>query len=138
MRLAGPREALLHTIIANNYGCTHFVVGRDHASPGTDAAGKSFYDSHAAQELTERHSEDIGVAIIPFENKNRPLDQIPEEEQNVSFSKSNIRERIRSERKIPELKMVKEVVAELKKRALCMKRLNKKIFPDSSVIYMKW
>jgi len=123
MRLAGPKEALLHTIIGKNYGCTHFVVGRDHASPGTDAAGKPFYESHAAQELTERHSEDIGVTIIPFEelvylpfeDEYRSSDQIPEGEQYISFSSSDIRERIRSGRRIPEWATFKEVVAELKK-----------------------
>ena len=123
MRLAGPREALLHTIIAKNYGCTHFVVGRDHASPGTGATGKSFYESHAAQQLTERYNGDIGVTIIPFEelvylpfeDEYRSSDQIPEGEQYISFSSSDIRERIRSGRRIPEWATFKEVVAELKK-----------------------
>jgi sulfate adenylyltransferase len=123
MRLAGPREALLHTIIAKNYGCTHFVVGRDHASPGTDAAGKPFYESHAAQELAERYSADIGVTIIPFEelvylpfeDEYRSSDQIPDGEQYISFSSSDIRERIRSGRRIPEWATFNEVVSELKK-----------------------
>jgi len=123
MRLAGPREALLHTIIAKNYGCTHFVVGRDHASSGTDAAGKPFYESRAAQELTEEYSTDIGVTIIPFEelvylpfeDEYRSSDQIPEGEQYISFSSSDIRERIRTGRRIPEWATITEVVAELKK-----------------------
>ena len=123
MRLAGPREAILHTIIGKNYGCTHFVVGRDHASPGTGATGKPFYDSHAAQELAERYSEDIGVTIIPFEelvylpfeDEYRSSDQIPKGEQYISFSSSDIRERIRSGRRIPEWATFKEVVSELKK-----------------------
>jgi sulfate adenylyltransferase len=123
MRLAGPREALLHAIIAKNYGCTHFVVGRDHASPGTDDAGKPFYESHAAQELTKEHSTDIGVTIIPFEelvylpfeDEYRSSDQIPEGEQYISFSSADIRERIRSGRRIPEWATFAEVVTELKK-----------------------
>jgi len=123
MRLAGPREALLHTIIAKNYGCTHFVVGRDHASPGTDASGKPFYESQAAQELTEEYSTDIGVTIIPFEelvylpfeDEYRSSDQIPEGEQYISFSSADIRERIRTGRRIPEWAAITEVVAELKK-----------------------
>jgi sulfate adenylyltransferase len=123
MRLAGPREALLHTIIARNFGCTHFVVGRDHASPGPDASGKPFYESHSAQELTEEHSGDIGVTIIPFEelvylpfeDEYRSSDQIPDGEQHISFSSSDIRERIRKGRRIPEWATITEVVAELKK-----------------------
>jgi sulfate adenylyltransferase len=49
MRMAGPREAVWHGIIRKNHGCTHFIVGRDHAGPGKNSQGKDFYDPYAAQ-----------------------------------------------------------------------------------------
>ena len=66
MRMAGPREALWHALIRRNYGANHFVVGRDHASPGLDSQGRAFYGPYDAQELVERHSEELGVKMLPF------------------------------------------------------------------------
>jgi sulfate adenylyltransferase len=66
MRLAGPREALWHALIRRNYGATHLIVGRDHASPGLDSAGRPFYPPTAAQELVARHGEEVGVSVVPF------------------------------------------------------------------------
>jgi sulfate adenylyltransferase len=66
MRMAGPREALWHAIIRRNYGATHFIVGRDHAGPGKDAAGKPFYGPYDAQELLKKHEDEVGVKMVPF------------------------------------------------------------------------
>jgi sulfate adenylyltransferase len=67
MRMAGPREAVWHAIIRRNYGATHFIVGRDHAGPGNDVAGKPFYGPYDAQELLSKHAEEIGVEMVPFQ-----------------------------------------------------------------------
>ncbi|HEX3232252.1 MAG TPA: adenylyl-sulfate kinase, partial [Pyrinomonadaceae bacterium] len=67
MRLAGPREALWHAVIRRNYGANHLIVGRDHASPGTNSKGEPFYDPYAAQELVQRFSAELGVTAIPFQ-----------------------------------------------------------------------
>ena len=67
MRFAGPREAVWHALVRRNYGATHFIVGRNHASPGFDSAGKSFYSPVAAQELTEKYSEELGVKIVSYD-----------------------------------------------------------------------
>ena len=123
MRLSGPKDALLHTIIAKNYGCTHFIIGRDHASPGIDAGGNPFYQSNAAHQLTQEYSREIGMTIVPFEelvylpfeDEYRSQDQVSEGTQYISFSSSDIRERIRTGRNIPEWATFPEVVAELKK-----------------------
>lgn len=67
MRLAGPREAVWHALIRRNYGANHFIVGRDHASPGLDSNGKPFYQPYAAQELAQKYSKEIGVKILSFD-----------------------------------------------------------------------
>lgn len=66
MRMAGPREALWHAVIRRNYGANHLIIGRDHASPGTDEHGNPFYAPYAAQGLVERFSEELGVRVLPF------------------------------------------------------------------------
>jgi sulfate adenylyltransferase len=66
MRMAGPREALWHALIRRNYGANHFIVGRDHASPGNDSNGKPFYEPYAAQELIQRFEDEIGVKVLPY------------------------------------------------------------------------
>lgn len=66
MRMAGPRDALLGSIISRNFGCTHFMVGPDHSSPGLDSNGKPFYSPLAAQELLKSNQDEIGIRLISY------------------------------------------------------------------------
>jgi sulfate adenylyltransferase len=79
MRMAGPKEALLHAIIRRNYGANHFIVGRDHAGPGKDSTGKPFYGPYDAQEIMKKYEHEIGVKMIPFEE----LVYLPDEKRYV-------------------------------------------------------
>ncbi|MDP3559644.1 MAG: bifunctional sulfate adenylyltransferase/adenylylsulfate kinase [Legionellaceae bacterium] len=66
MRMAGPREALWHTIIRKNCGVTHCIIGRDHAGPGLNSEGYPFYDPYAAQTLVNQYKSEVGIEIISF------------------------------------------------------------------------
>ena len=123
MRMAGPREAILHAIISKNFGCTHFIVGHDHGSPGQDGQGKLFYATDQARKLAEQYADEIGLTIVafkemvylPFEDEYRFADQVSEATQTISVSGSDIRERLRRGRQIPDWVTFPEVKAELQK-----------------------
>jgi sulfate adenylyltransferase len=101
MRMAGPREVLLHAIIRRNYGCTHFIVGRDHAGPGRDSTGKPFYAPYAAQESMARHADEIGMQMVDFkqmvylpeENRYSPVDEVPAGVKTADISGTEVRDK---------------------------------------------
>lgn len=100
MRMAGPREALLHAIIRRNYGANHLIVGRDHAGPGNDSTGKPFYGPFDAQELLSKHEEELGVKMVPFKwlvylpdrNEYVEAGTAPEGERVLTISGTQVRE----------------------------------------------
>ncbi len=123
MRMAGPREAVWHAIIRKNHGCTHFIVGRDHAGPGSDSSGKEFYGPYDAQDLLRNYEEELGVQMVPFqmmvyvEDKAAyfPVDEVPEGTRTLNISGTELRQRLAEGRDIPSWFTFPEVAAELRR-----------------------
>ncbi len=123
MRMGGPREAVLHAIVRKNHGCTHLIVGRDHAGPGSDSSGKAFYGPYEAQELMQEHEEELGVAMVPFkmmvyvEDQDRylPVDEVQEGARTLSISGTELRERLADGREVPGWFTFPEVAKELRR-----------------------
>ncbi len=123
MRFSGPRDAILDAIIAKNYGCTHFIVGHDHASPGRDAGGKPFYASDAAGRAASQYAAEIGIEIIrfskmvylPFEDEYIFEEDVPEGAKTCYMSGTDIRKRVMQGKQIPSWAAFPEVVKELEK-----------------------
>jgi len=123
MRMGGPREAIWHAIIRKNHGCTHLVVGRDHAGPGKDSSGKPFYGPYEAQELLQKHEEELGVKMVDFkqmvfvpdEERYYPVDEVPKGKQTLDISGTELRDRLMRGTEIPTWFSFPEVVRELRR-----------------------
>ena len=111
MRMAGPKEALLHAIIRKNYGCTHFIVGRDHAGPSSKTKeGNNFYGPYEAQELLYKYKDEIGITpltskmMVYVQNKEifLPSDQLSDEDIISEISGSEQRRMLQNNEPIPE------------------------------------
>ena len=123
MRMGGPREAIWHALIRKNYGCTHLIVGRDHAGPGKDTDGKPFYGPYEAQEIFAKHEEEIGVTQVPFqmmvylEDKDKyfPANEVPKDARVLDLSGTELRNRLNEGRDIPSWFTYPEVATELRR-----------------------
>jgi len=123
MRMGGPREAIWHALIRKNHGCTHMIVGRDHAGPGKDADGKPFYGPYEAQELFKKHEPEIGVGMVPFNmmvyledrDKYVPENEVPKEARVLNISGTELRNRLNEGRDIPAWFTYPEVALELRR-----------------------
>lgn len=124
MRMGGPREAIWHALIRKNHGCTHFIVGRDHAGPGSDPATKKpFYGPYEAQEVFKKHEADIGVTMVPFnmmvyledQDKYVPDDEVKNGDRVLNISGTELRQRLNEGREIPAWFTYPEVVTELRR-----------------------
>ncbi|MEW2911161.1 bifunctional sulfate adenylyltransferase/adenylylsulfate kinase [Leisingera sp. JC11] len=125
MRMAGPREAVWHGLIRKNHGCTHFIVGRDHAGPGKNSAGDDFYGPYDAQDLFREFQGEMGIEMVDFKHmvyvqeraQYEPNDEIADRDNVtiLNISGTELRRRLAEGLEIPEWFSFPEVVAELRK-----------------------
>ena len=136
MRMAGPREALWHAIIRKNYGCNHFIIGRDHASPGNDSDGNPFYGPYNAQDLLQQHEEELGIKMVPFKlmvyvkgtGSYMTKDEVPEGAETLTVSGTELRELLDKGSDVPEWFSYPDVVEELRKQRPAMSKRGFTIF----------
>ena len=123
MRMAGPREAVWHGLIRANHGCTHFIVGRDHAGPGKNSVGEDFYGPYDAQELFRSFESEIGVEMVDFKHmvyvqeraQYEPTDEVEKGFTVLNISGTELRRRLSEGLEIPEWFSFPQVVSELRK-----------------------
>jgi sulfate adenylyltransferase len=123
MRMGGPREALWHALIRKNHGCTHFIVGRDHAGPGKDSTGADFYGPYDAQDLVTKYADEIGIEMVPFKQmvyvqeraEYQPADEVAEGSTILDISGTELRRRLAEGLDIPDWFSFPEVVEELRR-----------------------
>ncbi len=123
VRMAGPIEAVWQAIIRKNFGCTHFIISRNHADPGKNSQGQHFYPPYAAQQLTLDYQDEIGIKILPaaeifYSQKHQsyyPLNQFPKDDQPLSISDAELHSALQKGSAIPEWFSYPAVIAELRK-----------------------
>ncbi len=123
MRMAGPREALWHAIIRKNYGCTHIIIGRDHAGPGNDKNGNPYYGPYDAQEIVSKYENEINIKMVPFKmmvyvqdiDEYMEIDKVPKKYKSLSISGTELRNRLENDHEIPEWFSYPDIVKELTK-----------------------
>jgi sulfate adenylyltransferase len=121
--MGGPREAVWHGLIRRNHGCTHMIIGRDHAGPGNGSNGDPFYGPYQAQELFGQHEEEIGVEMVDFKQmvyvqekaQYEPRDEVKEGETILDISGTELRRRLQEGIEIPDWFSFPAVVEELRK-----------------------
>ncbi len=123
MHMAGPREALQHMIIRRNYGCTHFIIGRDMAGCKSSSTGEDFYGAYDAQNFAKDCAKELNMKIVPSKNLvyTKEKGYITAEEaaeknfQIMKLSGTEFRKKLRSGEPIPEWFAFKSVVDVLRK-----------------------
>jgi sulfate adenylyltransferase len=125
VRMAGPREALLNAIVRQNYGCSHFIIGPEHAAPPeVRLGGERFYPRYAAQELMAQHQDELAIRVIPVremhyapeDDQFLPVEQIEKEgKKSVQFTENELYSHLSHDQEIPAWFSFSDVLSELRK-----------------------
>merc|ERR1712228_574686 len=127
MRMGGPREAIWHCLIRKNYGMTHFILGRDHAGPGSNSSGDDFYGPYDARDAAVAAQEETGINCMSFEmmvyspddDVYYPSNEVPKEKKVLKLSGTEVRRRLQTGEEIPawfSYPKVVEILMELQSR----------------------
>ena len=101
---------MLFRLIRKNYGATHFIVGRDHAGPGSNSAGIDFYGPYDARDFATQFAEEAGIKTVEFEmmvylgdeKRYVPITQVPANKEPLKISGTEVRRRLQTGEEIPE------------------------------------
>jgi sulfate adenylyltransferase len=125
VRMAGPREVLLNAIIRQNYGCSHMIVGPEHAAPpGVRDDGQRFYPRYAAQKLMEKYQDELAIAMVPVSELRYspaserfvPLAKLEEQGgEGVQFTDTELRHHMEHGQEIPAWFSYPDVLSALRK-----------------------
>jgi len=137
-RMAGPRDALFMSLIRKNYGCTHFIIGRDFSGPSCKKSdGTNFYEPYEAQEMLSKYADVINIKpifskeivyVVPKSEEDGQFLEInkvnTEEMKIMNISGTKLREMLINNSKIPSWFSFKEIIDELvesnKRNGLCV------------------
>merc|ERR1712228_137582 len=122
MHMAGPREAIQHMMIRKNFGCTHFIIGRDMAGSKSSITGEDYYGAYDAQDFAKEKSDELGVKPVPslnlvYTEECGYVTADEADEKNLSplkLSGTKFRQMLRGGEDIPEWFAFKSVVSVLR------------------------
>jgi sulfate adenylyltransferase len=125
VRMAGPREALLNAIVRQNYGCSHLIIGPEHAAPPeVRLGGERFYPRYAAQELVAQHQDELAIRMIPVremryvpdDDRFLPAEQIEQEgKKGVQFTEKELYDHLSHDQEVPSWFSFPDVLTELRR-----------------------